>query len=200
MPNSKNLPAEFVETRFPVRIEKLALATDSGGPGLHRGGLGYDKEIRALRDASFLAVADRSILSCWGVKDGRAGAPFRVTIDPGGPDERVLGGLVNDEPVAAGQVIRIVTTGGGGWGDPLARAPEAVALDVKQGKVSRAAAESDYGVVLTGTREEPEVDATATEELRVRLGEERGDVPFFDHGPGYARPAGGKPNADLDFL
>jgi N-methylhydantoinase B len=200
VPNSKNLPVEFVETRFPVRVEKLALATDSGGPGLYRGGLGYDKEIRALREASFLSVADRSILACWGVKGGRAGAPFRVTIDPGGPKERVLGGLVNDEPIAAGETIRIVTTGGGGWGDPLARPPGAVALDVKQGKVSRRAAEDDYGVVLTGPDEEPEVDSQASAALRARLRKRSGEVPFFDRGPGYARLSRGRLNSEVDFV
>src|SRR5947209_6471714 len=68
VPDSKNLPVEFTETRFPLRVETLALAPDSGGAGQHRGGLGYRKEIRVLRDASFLSVADRSILSCWGLK------------------------------------------------------------------------------------------------------------------------------------
>ena len=71
VPDSKNLPVEFTETRFPLLIERLALATDSGGAGKRRGGLGYRKEIRVLRDCAFLSVADRSILSCWGLQ-GRA--------------------------------------------------------------------------------------------------------------------------------
>ena len=52
VPESRNLPVEFVETRFPVRVETLGLATDSGGAGAFRGGLGYRKEIRALHDAN----------------------------------------------------------------------------------------------------------------------------------------------------
>ena len=72
-----------------------------------------------LRDAHFMSIADRSILSCWGIRGGRAGRPFQVTIDPGGPNEREMEGLVDDAPVRAGEVIRIRTTGGGGWGDPL---------------------------------------------------------------------------------
>ena len=199
MPESRNLPVEFVETRFPVRVETLGLATDSGGAGAFRGGLGYRKEIRALHDATFMSVADRSILSCWGVRGGRAGTPFRVTIDPGGPAERVMPGLCDWEPVAAGEVIRIETTGGGGWGDPLTRDPAAVALDVVQGKVSREAAERDYGVVLAdggdlGVR--PDAPATAT--LRARLAAERGDPPMFDRGPGYPRLAGGATGSDVD--
>jgi N-methylhydantoinase B len=73
-----------------------------------------------------------------------------VTIDPGGPAERVMPGLCDGEAVAAGEVIRIETTGGGGWGDPLAREPGRVALDVRQGKVSPEAATRDYGVVFGG--------------------------------------------------
>jgi N-methylhydantoinase B len=70
VPDSRNLPTEFTESRFPFRVEKLGLAIDSGGAGEYRGGLGYDKWIRMLEDASFMSIADRSILACWGVKGG----------------------------------------------------------------------------------------------------------------------------------
>jgi N-methylhydantoinase B len=196
VPESRNLPVEFVETRFPVRVETLALATDSGGAGAFRGGLGYRKEIRVLEDATFMSVADRSILSCWGVRGGRAGAPFRVTIDPGGPGERVMPGLCDWEPVGRGEVIRIETTGGGGWGDPLTRAADAVALDVLQGKVSREAAERDYGVVL-----EPGggVDRDATTACRSTLAAARGTPAMFDRGPGYPLLSGGATQAEVDL-
>jgi N-methylhydantoinase B len=194
VPESRNLPVEFVETRFPVRVETLALATDSGGAGAFRGGLGYRKEIRVLEDATFMSVADRSILSCWGVRGGRAGTPFRVTIDPGGPAERVMPGLCDWEPVARGEVIRIETTGGGGWGDPLTRDPHAVARDVAQGKVSQEAAERDYGVVLVGV----DVDAAATAARRADLAAARGKPRMFDRGPGYPLLAGGATQAEVD--
>jgi N-methylhydantoinase B len=195
VPDSKNLPVEFTETRFPLRVERLGLAPDSGGPGLRRGGLGYRKEIRVLRDCAFLSVADRSILSCWGLSGGRAGRPFRVTVDPGGPNERQLPGLVDDEPIAAGTLVRIDTTGGGGWGDPLLRSPDLVALDVVQGKVSVAAAGDDYGVVLAP---DGESDPKATASLRDRLRASRpGRLPFFDRGPGYKKLSG-RAQADVD--
>lgn len=187
VPDSRNLPTEFTESRFPLVVERLGLARDSGGAGQHRGGLGYDKHIRMLCDAHYMSVADRSILSCWGVDGGRAGAPFEVVIDPGGPNERIMEGLVDDEPVAAGEVIRIRTTGGGGWGDPLDRDPALVCRDVRWGKVSPAAARDDYGVVVTGPDEDPVVDDPATAELRERLRAERDDPGFFDRGPGFAR-------------
>ena len=200
VPDSKNLPAEFTETRFPLRVERLALATDSGGPGYRRGGLGYLKEFRVLRDSSFLCVADRAILSCWGLRGGKASAPFRVTIDPGGPNERVLPGLVDDEPIYAGMLVRVETTGGGGWGDPLEREPELVALDVLQGKVSARSAREDYGVVLaTNADGEPRVEAAATTTLRERLRSSRGPQPLFDRGPGY-RTLAGVDHAAVDFI
>ena len=200
VPDSKNLPAEFTETRFPLRVERLALATDSGGPGYRRGGLGYLKEFRVLRDSSFLCVADRAILSCWGLRGGKASAPFRVTIDPGGANERVLPGLVDDEPIPAGTLVRVETTGGGGWGDPLEREPELVALDVLQGKVSARSAREDYGIVLaTNADGEPRVEAAATMTLRERLRSSRGPQPLFDRGPGY-RTLAGVDHAAVDVI
>jgi N-methylhydantoinase B len=200
VPDSKNLPVEFTETRFPLVVQRLGLATDSGGAGQRRGGLGYLKEFRVLGDTRFLCVADRSILSCWGLKGGRAGAPFRVTVDPGGPTERQLPGLVDDEPIPAGTVVRVETTGGGGWGDPLEREPELVALDVLQGKVSARSAREEYGVVLVTQAEgDPAVDEAATRALRARMREPRGPRPFFDRGPGYRQLAGAD-HAPVDFV
>ncbi|MGH3421598.1 MAG: hydantoinase B/oxoprolinase family protein, partial [Streptosporangiaceae bacterium] len=200
VPDSQNLPTEVTESRFPFIVERLGLAVDSGGPGEYRGGLGYEKHIRMLRDASFMSIADRSILSCWGVRGGRAGRSFQVTIDPGGPDEREMEGLVDGAPVRAGEVIRIRTTGGGGWGDPLDRKPDAVLRDVLWGKVSVTGARDDYGVVVTGPADGPLPEHVGTEELRARLRAERAEQPFFDRGPGYARLSGGLAAARVDWL
>ncbi|XVQ83349.1 hydantoinase B/oxoprolinase family protein [Microbispora siamensis] len=194
VPDSRNIPVEFAEARWPFRVERLGLAVDSGGPGEFRGGLGYDKHIRMLRDASFMSIADRSILSCWGVNGGRAGRPFQVTVD--GVE---MEGLVDDFPVRAGQVIRIRTTGGGGWGSPYDRPAERVAADVRDGKVSFEGAREDYGVVLSGTADEVVVDAEATERLRERLRQAR-PAAFFDRGPGYPKLSGGLPHAEVDTV
>ncbi|GAA3707435.1 hydantoinase B/oxoprolinase family protein [Nonomuraea antimicrobica] len=189
VPDSRNIPVEFAEARWPFRVERLALACDSGGPGMFRGGLGYDKHIRMLRDASYMSIADRSILSCWGVNGGVAGRPFRVEIAG-----KEMEGLVDDHPVQAGELIRIRTTGGGGWGSPYDRDARAVAADVRDGKVSIAGALGDYGVVLDGDR----IDERATAELRARL-RPPGDR-FFDRGPGYAKLSGGRAYAEVDEL
>jgi len=198
VPDSRNLPTEFSEARFPFVVERLGLALDSGGPGRFRGGLGYDKEIRMLVDAHFMSIADRSILACWGVAGGRAGRPFEVVIDPGGPRERVVPALADAEPVRAGQIIRIRTTGGGGWGDPLTRPVDEVVRDVRWRKVSIDGARRDYGVLLNGSVDEPTVDEAATTAERARrAADPTGDL-LFDRGPGYARLSGGASSADID--
>ena len=68
VPDSRNQPAEFTETRFPLLVEKLALRTDSGGAGKRRGGLGYDKHYRALVDCRTIVTADRVRLGCYGAQ------------------------------------------------------------------------------------------------------------------------------------
>jgi N-methylhydantoinase B len=200
VPDSRNLPAEFSEARFPFLVERLGLAVDSGGPGKFRGGLGYEKLIRMRSDGYFMSIADRSILSCWGVSGGKAGRPFEVTIDPGGPRERLADALADGEPLAAGTLVRIRTTGGGGWGDPLDRDVDLVVRDVAWGKVSRAGAAADYGVVITAEHDEPAADMRESELLRQKMREQRqGRQPFFDRGPGYARLAG-VTSAEVDWL
>ncbi len=201
VPDSRNIPVEFAESRWPFRVERLGLAVDSGGPGRYRGGLGYEKHIRMLRDAHFMSIADRALLSCWGVKGGRAGRPFEVVIDPGGPAERAVDALADAEPIRAGEVVRIRTTGGGGWGDPLERPYDEVARDVRWGKVSVSGALADYGVLITGNAEDPVVDVDASDALRAATRSERaGDEPFFDRGPGYAALAGGQLAAAVDYV
>jgi len=201
VPDSRNLPSEFTEARFPFLVERLGLAVDSGGPGRFRGGLGYDKQLRMLADAHFMSIADRSILACWGVNGGRAGSSFSVVIDPGGANERPVDALADAEFVRAGELIRIRTTGGGGWGDPLDRDPLAVLRDVQWGKVSPGSAEADYGVLLVETGDGFTLDRTGTHELRARLRAERtGGQPFFDRGPGYAQLSGGSASSDYDHL
>ena len=148
-----------------------------------------------------MSIADRSILACWGVKGGRAGRSFEVTVDLGGPTERTVDALADAEPVLAGQVIRIRTTGGGGWGDPLERPYDEVERDLRWGKVSFEGARTDYGVVASGSKDEPVVDATASDAVRAGLRASRtGAEPFFDRGPGYAALAGGATAAEVDVV
>src|SRR5258705_12191315 len=88
VPDSKNLPVEFTETRFPLVIERLALATDSGGAGIRRGGLRHLKEVPPPCDNAVLCVADPANPSRWGLRGGQAGAAVPVSGGSPGPHER----------------------------------------------------------------------------------------------------------------
>lgn len=181
VPYSKNLPAEFMEQRFPLIVERVGLAKDSGGPGKFRGGLGYVKELRMLVDGHYLTVTERTAFACTGVKGGKWGAPGHSVKNPGMPEEEYVYFSRDAVPVKAGDVVRLATPGGGGWGDPLEREVSAVQLDVKRGLVSRESAERDYGVIINPIS--LEVDMSATEKQRRRLADERGPVKLIDRGP-----------------
>lgn len=189
VPDSRNQPAEFTETKFPYLVEKLALSTDSGGVGYRRGGQGYEKHYRMLVDCRTIVTADRVRLGCYGVKGGKAGQPFCVTVDAEGA-ARDLGGLVDGDPVLKGQVVRVVTTGGGGWGDPLDREVELVQRDLIEGRVSPDSALRDYGVVFMAgdDPDEPRVDMAATDRTRMDLRSKRtAALPMIDRGEGYEK-------------
>ena len=106
--------------------------------------------------------ADRMTHRPYGLQGGSPGAASRNTLDPGTPHERALRAKLT-MPFRRGQVFRHQLPGAGGWGDPLAREPEAVAGDVRHGKVSRAAALAEYGVVIAA---DGSVDAAATRARR----------------------------------
>jgi N-methylhydantoinase B len=170
-------------------VEKLALRTDSGGAGLRRGGQGYEKHYRALVDCRTIVTADRVRLGCYGLNGGKAGQPFCVTVDADG-DGYDLGGLVDGEAVLKGQIVRVVTTGGGGWGDPLRRELELVLRDVVEGRVSLASAQADYGVVFTAADAagQPVIDEAATKQCRSEMAKTRNtSSPMIDRGDGYEK-------------
>jgi N-methylhydantoinase B len=188
-PESKNMPGEFAETFYPVRIEALGLRRDSGGPGKFRGGMGYLKDIRILRESTLILHADRAVLQPWGVAGGRAGAGTVWMLNPGSPEERLLPGKTDRVPVKPGDLLRVLSPGGGGWGDPLERDPEAVRVDVMRRLVSRESAHDDYGVVLV-VGDDPvdvTVDDGATERLRAGLRTARRPLKLFDRGEAFDR-------------
>jgi len=164
-------PIEAVEQLYPVRVERLALREDSGGPGRWRGGLGLTREVRVLCAGARLSVlAEKAVLPPFGVCGGAAGEPnrFRVRRDGDVIEPSPLPGKVGSYPLRVGDVVLIETSGGGGFGDPLERDPDRVMADVAEGYVSAAAGEARYGVVAR----EGAADVTATcrrrEMLRVQ--------------------------------
>lgn len=190
VPNSKNLPAEFIEQRYPVRVEKVGLYKDSAGPGLYRGGFGYLKDVRCLADGNLSITAYRTVFGPFGVNGGMAGKPGVVYINPGTPEEKVLEYRQQMVPVNRGDVVRITTPGGGGWGDPLKRDPETVRLDVNRNLVSVESARDDYGVVLTLTDDKRfpyKVEVSETNALREELRAGRPPLKLIDRGPAANR-------------
>lgn len=178
----RNIPIEVFENKAPIRFDQLSLREDSGGPGEHRGGLGIRRDFRVLEPVGALSIIQKTRTENWGLDGGSPGEKNVVVLDSDREDfdERVEvlvdnDDLYDDEDVKhAGmfrgnfmpdEVISNRTAGGGGYGEPFARDPEAVREDVADGYVSREAAREQYGVAIT---EDGEVDHEETAELRGR--------------------------------
>ena len=182
----KNYPVEFAEMEFGARIEAFRIHTDSGGPGRYRGGCGIVRDVRVLADEAVLGVRlDNCKYPAFGVNGGMSGRTGRVIVNPGMPDERELRTMSDGNRVKGGDVIRVVTSGGGGWGHPYGRPADTVLDDVLDGFVSRESAFRDYGVVLTddGTG----IDEAATRDRRSA----RPDARMFHRGEYFGRPLSG---------
>ena len=179
-PSFVNIPCEFLESYYPLRIERWETVADTGGPGLHRGGNGVDVAYRFLEPGTIAIHDDRWLTYPWGVNGGLPGARGRKWIDRADGTREVLPSKCHDVPVAPGDVLHFVTWGGGGWGDPLRRDPALVATEVRRGLVTADGARR-YGVVLAA---DGGVDDGGTSELREQLRAGRpAELPVFDMGP-----------------
>lgn len=179
-PSFVNIPSEYLESYYPLRVEKMETISDSGGAGLHRGGNGVDVAYRFLEPGTIAIHDDRWLTYPWGVNGGEPGARGTKWIEKVDGTREVLQSKLHDYPVQRGDVLHFVTWGGGGWGDALARDPELVALEVRRGLVTTEGAKR-YGVVVTA---DGQVDAKATEDLRKKLAADRpSPLPTFNSGP-----------------
>jgi N-methylhydantoinase B len=178
----KNYPIEFLETTYPMRIERFGIQPDSGGPGRFRGGVGIVRDYRMLADDVTLAtrMANRKTPP-WGVCGGRAGRTGRIVINPGRRDERVIPGFSDGVKLARGDLVRVTSSGGGGHGDPLERDIARVGDDVADGFVSIAGALADYAVVIDPDTLQADADATARERA-ARRARRTSPLPLFDRG------------------
>ncbi len=174
----RNLPMEVLENKAPILFDELSLREDSGGLGRFRGGLGLQRDYRITGPVGALSIIQKTKRPGFGLAGGEPGAKNGVVLHLNdGADERVQilvdnTDLYDDglkwvgmfrgffEP---GEVISNRSGGGGGYGEPFERPPEAVLEDVIDGYVSVASAKGDYGVVIT---DDLEIDHEATEELR----------------------------------
>jgi N-methylhydantoinase B len=178
----ENYPVEYVERDFPLRVERYVARADSGGPGFHRGGAGVIRDVRVLCEKAELATRmENTLVAPYGVAGGRAGRTGRIVLNPGTPEERELPALGDGITLKRGDLLRLETCGGGGWGDPLTREPERVQQDVARGLVTARGALEDHGVALDPIT--LEIDKTTTDETRRRRARE---LPLIDRGPGFA--------------
>ena len=187
VPNSRNLPAEFSETRYPIFIEKLGLKEDSAGPGYRRGGFGYDKQIKTLTDVRLISNADRSVLSCYGSYGGKAGQNYQVSVINQNGEVKTHPGMCDTVKVEADDSVRIITTGGGGWGDPLKREVEKVVYDLQCGLISETSALNDYGVIVSKQGRKWSADLEKTEQHRAKMRNENGPLAMFDRGEAFTK-------------
>ena len=174
----QNIPIEVFENKAPIEFDQLSLRQDSGGAGEYRGGLGLRRDFRITNPVGALSIVQKTRTAGWGVDGGKPGAKNGIVLElDDDADERVQI-LVDNTDIydddeqwvgmfrgsfQAGEVISNRTGGGGGYGDPYDRDPEAVLEDVIDGYVSLSGAREEYGVVIT---DDHELDNEATDRLR----------------------------------
>ena len=159
----QNIPTEILESTFPLLVEKSELIPDSGGAGKYMGGPGSRLQLRLLAPATYYAFIDKGKSPHWGCDGGKDGLRNYALVQS---QEKGEFEVLKTSGVQLAENDRVIVTagGGGGYGNPLARDPELVRMDVINGYVSAERARQDYAVVI-----DPhtfEIDARATEKLR----------------------------------
>ena len=151
-PDTKPIPNDFLELYYPLRIKVYDTVADSGGAGLYRGGNAHRIFWRFLEDGELSLHHDRWLSKPWGVLGGEPGARstktvVRHSLNTKYPPREIVGSKQDHVKVRSGEVLEWVTWVGGGWGDPLKRDPELVALKVHRRLVNFKGAKR-YGVIV----------------------------------------------------
>ena len=163
-----NYPAiEALEQRIPVRVDRLELIEDSGGPGRNRGGPGslFAYELMA-DDIAVVALGDRHVYPPFGILGGypAKGADLHFVRDH---EDVILPSVTKGRILlSTGDTVEYSAPGGGGYGFPMEREPLRVLRDVELGYVSLASAREDYGVVVLQSDHGLSIDETATAAVR----------------------------------
>jgi N-methylhydantoinase B/oxoprolinase/acetone carboxylase alpha subunit len=120
MTNTRNTPVEALERAYPLRVLRYSIRRGTGGRGLARGGDGIVKDLQALEACTVSLVTERRQSTPWGLAGGEPGASGENWLLPGGDETRAqrLPARITLE-LAAGDVVRVLTPGGGGWGRPV---------------------------------------------------------------------------------
>ena len=160
-----NYSIELLEAKFPLMLHQYALNIEGGaGPGEYRGGFGAVREYEILSSSASLSASfGRSIERPWGLAEGGKGSCNKVEVTRGG--EVIRGARLPTLTLSAGDRVKLVTGGGGGFGDPLDRPLADVVADVRNGYITAEQAKQQYSVVLSGSGD---LDEATTELLRAR--------------------------------
>jgi N-methylhydantoinase B/oxoprolinase/acetone carboxylase alpha subunit len=119
MTNTQNTPAEALERSYGMRVRRYRLRSGSGGAGKWPGGDGVERELELLEPATVSLITERRVSRPWGLEGGEPGAAGENWLLPGGDEARAE--RLPDKctiRIQAGDVIRVLTPGGGGWGPP----------------------------------------------------------------------------------
>jgi len=160
---SRNLPVELEETKNPEIIECYELVPDSGGAGKFRGGLGVRRAYRLLADGRMISTLERCTSPHAGVAGGMPGGRTIGILDSSIYGQGTEFMKTPDQPIAEGDLLTIVTGGGGGYGNPFERDIDRVVADVIEGLVSVEAARDLYGVAVTS---DGVLDRSVTDSIR----------------------------------
>lgn len=140
------IPVEVTETRYGVMVDQYGFHTDPGGAGTFRGGKGLVRDYRITAEEAYLTTTfGRHKFLPWGMAGGQPGSRNYVKILHNDGREEVFGKTARYR-LARGEVARLVTGTGGGYGPPFGRPPEKVEEDVRNGLITFEQAEQDYGV------------------------------------------------------
>jgi len=119
MTNTRNTPIEALERAYPMRVLRYRLRERSGGAGLAPGGEGIERDLLMLEDVTVSLLTERRVSQPWGLQGGEPGAVGENWLLPGGDESRAE--RLPDKctiRLEAGDVLRMLTPGGGGWGTP----------------------------------------------------------------------------------
>jgi N-methylhydantoinase B len=160
------MPVEVMETRFPLLFDQFALDTpQEAGHGEFRGGTGLVQDYRLYNSSGGFITAGfgRSKFPPWGVEGGQDGDGNYIEILRKDEDDVERYSNLTNFDLSDGDVARLVTSAGGGWGDPYDRDPDRVLEDYQDDYLTRETSREVYGVVITG---DDELDRAATHNLR----------------------------------
>ena len=142
------IPVEVAETHYGIIVDQYTFAIEDGGAGEFRGGRGLIRDYRIVSDEAYLtATFGRHKFPPWGMAGGKTGSPNYVRI-LGKDGKQEIFGKVARYRLEKGEVARLVTGTGGGYGDPRKRATERVVFDVRNGYLTVEQARKDYGVAV----------------------------------------------------